>query len=97
MGGQGLTIIKDDSVSIIDLGRERVMSLTKRSSGEFIFGTHHGNIYKLDNGNLELMQNEVNPSFQNYWSPINSVIEDRHNNLWFCSEGKGILMCSVPF
>lgn len=87
-GGSALNVFKNDSILTfpVSSGYE-ILSFYERHSGEVLAGTAGGELYIFKDNTLV--------PFHPYRLPSNHVVraihEDREGNLWFCTEGNGIV------
>jgi len=83
----GLDVLIDGNFQNFPTDSGYVRSVFKRTSGEILVGTGHGKIYVYRDGRIH----KFNP-YQLPTTPIiQAMLEDREGNLWFCTDGNGIV------
>jgi len=83
---QGLFVLRNDSAMTIPL-LESVFSFFERASGEIILGTAGGKLYVYHDGRSENFVPHQLPTGH----IIRAIHEDQEGNLWFATEGNGIV------
>jgi signal transduction histidine kinase/ligand-binding sensor domain-containing protein/DNA-binding response OmpR family regulator len=87
-GGQdGLYIISNDSLFTLTAEENAIHSFHERANGEVILGAGGGRLYFYHNGRVDKLVPQRLPTDH----VIRAIYEDREDNLWFATEGNGIV------
>ncbi len=83
----GLEVLIDGNFWNFPIDSDFVRSVFKRRSGEILIGTALGRIYAYRDGRIH--------KFNPYQLPtipiIQAMLEDQEGNMWFCTDGNGVV------
>lgn len=83
-----LNVLRNDTIVTFPMiSRDEILSFYERPSGEVLAGSSMGKLYTFNDNKLAPFHTSQLPSDHRIWA----IYGDQEGNLWFCTDGNGIV------